>query len=72
MLFKRRKRHERELFKVRKKRRRRSHQSRGGLMVRNTEQENGVFKTRMFICIVMTVLMAAGLFTNLYYLEIIS
>ena len=72
MLFKRRKRHERELFKVRKKRRRRSHQSRGGLMVRNTEQENGVFKTRMFICIVMTVLMAAVLFANLYYLQIVS
>lgn len=72
MLFKRRKRHERELFKVRKKRRRRSHQSRSGLMVRNTEQENGVFKTRMFICIVMTVLMAAVLFANLYYLQIVS
>ena len=70
-IFSRKSRHERPLFGKIKKRR---YSSEGGLgkQNRNEELELRVFRSRVFICIGISILMVIILFCNLYYLQIIS
>ena len=70
-IFSRKSRHERPLFGKIKKRR---YSSEGGLgkQNRNEELELRVFRSRVFICIGISILMVVILFCNLYYLQIIS
>lgn len=62
---------ERSLFKPKKPKRKRSSQRGQGIKVKNTELENSIFKSRMLIAILVSVICAGILFANLYYLQVV-
>ncbi len=70
MFFKKKKAADRRLFGRRKPKRR--PQKKGGIIVRNAEQENAIFKSRMLIGIFVVLIMACLLSVNLYYLQVIK
>ena len=55
-----------------KQSKRKKQSSNKGINVKNVELENTIFKNRIFIAVCVSVLMSIILFTNLYYLQIVS
>lgn len=70
MFFKR-KQKERLLFKNKKTKKRKNKQK-GGIEVKNAEQEQRIFRLRMIIGIIVVCICFSVLFANLYYLQVIS
>lgn len=70
MFFKKKKSADRRLF-GREKPLRRPQQKKGGISVRNADQEHAIFKSRMLIGIFVILIMAGLLSANLYYLQVI-
>lgn len=62
---------ERALFKTKVKKRKKRN-SNNQFDVKDTELENRIFKTRSIFCIFVMILMVCVLFSNLYYLQVIS
>lgn len=54
------------------KKHKRKHRSSGGIQVKNVELENSIFRNRIFIAIIFSVILAVILFSNLWYLQIVS
>ncbi len=54
------------------KKHKRKHRSSGGIQVKNVELENSIFRNRIFIAIIFCVILAVILFSNLWYLQIVS
>lgn len=64
-------RRERSLFGPRRRKNRHEHNETAPVR-KNIELENALFRNRMIICMGISIIMIAVLFTNLYYLQVVS
>ena len=62
---------ERSLFGRERKRKRRE-EPQSGMIKKNVEAETALFHRRMFVCVGIAIVMILILFSNLYYLQVIS